>query len=484
MSNLLSSCKHRRRGKLRTLAVVISIGLAALTLPTIAASSAAAASSSDVVVTQYPSAGPAAGIAVGPDGALWFTGHDSDAIGRITTDGSRHFYGDPSLNQPFGIVAGPDGALWFTNYGNNSIGRITVTGAVTNYTAPSISRPSSIAAGSDGALWFTNNGNNSIGRITVTGAVTNYTAPSIVMPFAITAGPDGALWVTTAANNSIERISTGGMVTQYTDTSAVPFAIVAGPDGALWFTSMNSGVIGRIATTGTITNYTYPKGAANEQTGGIASGPDGALWFTNVDPNSTGSIGRITTSGIITSYTDPGINNPYAITAGPDAALWFTNQSNSPIGTSIGRITFAAPNVLPDGGEVVEPTSATTNLRVQVSLSHPSMQTVTAQWNTIFIAGASDVQATPNADYTPATGTVTFAPGQTSQTVPIQVHSGTLTAPYKIIVVSFHNPTNATMGGYWGLAFGFILNNTGQTQTTLNPATLPKRAITALTQQH
>ena len=88
------------------------------------------------------------------------------------------------------------------------------------------------------------------------------------------------------------------------------------------------------------------------------------------------------------------------------------------------------------------------------------MRTVTAQWNTLFITGASDVQAMPGVDYTPASGTVTFAPGQTTQTVPISVNSGRLTDPYKIFVVSFHNQTNAGMGGYWGLAFAFILGNT------------------------
>ena len=76
------------------------------------------------------------------------------------------------INDPIAIAAGPDGALWFTNHGNNSIGRITTAGAVTTYTDPSISLPWGIAAGPDGALWFTeffgfSGGHmNSIGRIT------------------------------------------------------------------------------------------------------------------------------------------------------------------------------------------------------------------------------------------------------------------------------------------------------------------------------
>ena len=55
------------------------------------------------------------------------------SIGRITTTGMVTNYTDPSINNPLGITAGPDGALWFTNHGNDSIGRITPIGAtVTN----------------------------------------------------------------------------------------------------------------------------------------------------------------------------------------------------------------------------------------------------------------------------------------------------------------------------------------------------------------
>src|SRR5260370_16409962 len=72
------------------------------------------------------------------------------------------------INDPIAIAAGPDGALWFTNHGNNSIGRITTAGAGTNYTDPSITSPYGIAAGPDGALWFPDHFNHSSARITTT----------------------------------------------------------------------------------------------------------------------------------------------------------------------------------------------------------------------------------------------------------------------------------------------------------------------------
>jgi virginiamycin B lyase len=77
-------------------------------------------------------------------------------------------YTGTGISSPEGIAVGPDGALWFTNNGNDSIGRITTAGVVTNYTGTGIYEPDGIVAGSDGALWFTNQGDNSIGRITTT----------------------------------------------------------------------------------------------------------------------------------------------------------------------------------------------------------------------------------------------------------------------------------------------------------------------------
>jgi hypothetical protein len=55
-----------------------------------------------------------------------------------------------------GIAVGPDGNLWFAEGGINRVGRITLTGTVTGFPVPTTaSGPSDIAAGPDGNLWFT-----------------------------------------------------------------------------------------------------------------------------------------------------------------------------------------------------------------------------------------------------------------------------------------------------------------------------------------
>ena len=47
-------------------------------------------------------------------GALWFT-DGGTSIGRITTAGKVTTFTGTGIDEPSGIAVGPDGALWFTN---------------------------------------------------------------------------------------------------------------------------------------------------------------------------------------------------------------------------------------------------------------------------------------------------------------------------------------------------------------------------------
>ena len=130
--------------------------------------------------------------------------------------------------------------------------------------------------------------------------------------------------------------------------------------------------------------------------------------------------------------------------------------------TATGTFTVTVippPVVIPYGGLVDEAISD--QLFIEVHLSQPLTQPVTVQWNTAFVSGASNVQAVPGTDYIAASGTATFAPGTTLTNVLITPIHHVLGMPYKLLVVSFHNPTNARMGGYYGLGFGFLVNSTG-----------------------
>ncbi len=287
---------------------------------------------------EYLVSGSAAGIASGPDGALWFVDDAGNSIGRITTTGAITEFPIPTASSgPGAITPGPDGALWFTEQASNNIGRITTAGAITEFPIPTpTSNPNAIVAGSDGALWFTEQGGTNIGRITTAGAITEFALPmgeSIVQ--GIASGPDGALWFAENSGDKIGRITTAGVITEFAvSANTYPYGIAAGPDGALWFTENGGNAVGRITTAGAIVEFPIPTMTSSPAQ--IVPGPDGALWFTEQNGNN---IGRITTAGVFTEYSVPTPNSfPSGIALGSDGALWFTESLDGP--NKIGRLAL------------------------------------------------------------------------------------------------------------------------------------------------
>ena len=197
-----------------------------------------------------------AGIAAGPDGALWFTDPGNDVIGRIATDGTYTLQQPTGVETSDGIALGPDGNLWFTvEQENGGVGRITPAGVVTIFDDPGGSYTQGITAGPDGALWFAES-NGQVGRITTKGKVKHFAvAPSDAQLQGIVTGPDGALWVTqyvvggSRFSNRVIRVSTSGRGKSF-KVGGGPDAICAGPDGALWFAEAASNAIGRLTTSG------------------------------------------------------------------------------------------------------------------------------------------------------------------------------------------------------------------------------------------
>ena len=66
---------------------------------------------------------------------------------------------------------------------------------------------------------------------------------------------------------------------------------------------------------------------------------------------------------------------------------------------------------------------------------------MTVQWLTAFVPDAPAGQADPDADYVPASGTVTFAPGETTKTVSLLIHADVTVEPHEYFVVAFHSAT-------------------------------------------
>ena len=319
------------------------------------------------VVTQVGTlAKPAAGIASGPDGALWVTEpYRPGRLARVTTAGAVTEYpagvtpGFTSDRQPGAMTVGPDGALWFVEQ-TGYVGRVTPGGAVSEF-GPLGGTPVAIATGRDGNLWVAehsaldpNKRTSALARITPTGDLTEFPIGN-GRPSALTAGADGALWY--ANDEGLGRMTTVGDVSTFAYPSP-PLGVATGPDGALWFTAGDR--VGRMTTTGVLSDWLPGISYATA----IAAGPDGAMWFTLKD-----AVGRLLPDGTVTTHPLAGSAGT-GITAGPDGAMWFT------AGAALGRVTVppylgqaGASNVSTAGAQVdatVRANALPATVRVQV----------------------------------------------------------------------------------------------------------------------
>jgi len=114
-----------------------------------------------------------------------------------------------------------------------------------------------------------------------------------------------------------------------------------------------------------------------------------------------------------------------------------------------------APTIRPGLVEVAEGDRGIVTARVPVSLSFPSQAPVTVAWETFPWPGT----ATAPDDLVSASGTVTFAPGQTTAVVEVSIVGDREDEDDEIALVRFHQPTNATVGGFFGLGAVRILDD-------------------------
>jgi hypothetical protein len=127
--------------------------------------------------------------------------------------------------------------------------------------------------------------------------------------------------------------------------------------------------------------------------------------------------------------------------------------------------TSSDPQLTVSDVSVAEGNSGTTSATFTVSLSAASASTVTVNYGTV--SGT----ATAGTDFTPTSGTLTFAPGETSKSVTVPVIGNTTFEPNKDFFLTLGSASNAV-----------IADSVGQ-GTILNDDALPTAGITSVVQQ-
>ena len=106
------------------------------------------------------------------------------------------------------------------------------------------------------------------------------------------------------------------------------------------------------------------------------------------------------------------------------------------------------------------------------SLSAPATSTVTASW------GTSNWTATGGTDYTTTNAGLSFAPGQTTQTVDVPILGSALAHPDRAFFVNLSNATGATLLDYQGTV-RIIDHNVAPTMSVSNPVAVETAGPTA-----
>jgi streptogramin lyase len=216
-------------------------------------------------------------IAEGSDGNAWIAYHDegseTDGISKVTPSGSYTSY---PLSGAFlngtsidDIALGPDGAIWFSvapeyTGGTTGIGRIDTSGNMSDFPLPV--EPSNIITGPDGNLWFNEGGN--VAKMTTAGALTTYTLPgstSVGPALAFIVGPDGNFWAPFAyGSGNLLKFNTSGA---YVSSTALNYTSPSGGSqppwignlievsGNVFFVDQNNEAVGRIDASGNVIAY-------------------------------------------------------------------------------------------------------------------------------------------------------------------------------------------------------------------------------------
>ncbi len=144
------------------------------------------------------------------------------------------------------------------------------------------------------------------------------------------------------------------------------------------------------------------------------------------------------------------------------------NITNPPSSYILNGQSLSMPTVLPsltiNDVTITEGNSGTLLATFEVKLSKASLDTVTVQY------GTGNGTAIAGSDYTATSGTITFAPGQTSKIITVPVNGDLLNEINETFTINLSNPSKATITRAQGI--GTIIDNDAIPSFAINDVTI------------
>ena len=166
------------------------------------------------------------GIVSGPDGNLYvFGAENADKIWKVTTAATPVITEVANVSNPSFGELGPDGRIWFTRFEDNAVAAFTPGSNVVSTPTPVAGNPWDIAFGGDGKGYITLSNTNAVAQLTRGGGAPGV-GPLIMPPGAhdprfAARGPGGEVYVAAKGSNSVLEILTDQLPVVATGAPAV-----------------------------------------------------------------------------------------------------------------------------------------------------------------------------------------------------------------------------------------------------------------------
>lgn len=359
-------------------------------------------------------------------------------IDRFVAEGSG------GLARPRSSTFGPDGNhdgvqdLYVASADTNSILRYDgVTGSfMDTFVTPAsggLNSPGDLAFGPDGDLYVSSYAGNQVLRYDgSSGVFLNVVTSGLASPLGMTFGTNGSLYIANQDTNQVLRYDNSGLsvfVAAGSGGLSQPRRGLFGPDGNLYVASQG---------TGQVLRYSGQSGAFIDVF--AITGPpstEGPMWL------DFGSDGYLYTA-VRTSAVDLGVSIA-RFSGGTGAFIDSFGIAADGWAFQIdpGNVVYSSGNGFGNHVDRLGPSSLAA---FTVGLDAASASQVTVNYST------ADGSAVAGIDYVQTSGTLTFAPGETTKTILVNTVNDTIADSTQTFTVNLSSPVGATITDGQGVA--------------------------------